>query len=213
MFPFQLTSRQSDSVSFVINKPTNFVEITVSLHPVLNSGGFHEEGVVAFLQDSFDTLVIRLREDTWPCLHHRGRHTLISRVVGILEWNKMSVKNIHVLVSTIAKDGLGTWKVTLKKADVDPPATAPYLILVCLARSSTPLIGVSILSTVRNAAKLAVYDETMINVKNHHIPATIRIEGALWGIEIASKWRMLFEKRIFLYLRIFQSRLVYLTFT
>lgn len=40
-------------------------------------------------------------------------------------------------------------------------------------------MGESILSTVRNAAKLAVYDEIIIKVKNHHIPATILVETAL----------------------------------
>ena len=40
-------------------------------------------------------------------------------------------------------------------------------------------MGDSILSTVRKAARLAVYEEIMMRVKNHHIPATIRVEIAL----------------------------------
>jgi hypothetical protein len=32
---------------------------------------------------------------------------------------------------------------------------------------------------VRNAAKLAVYEDIMISVKNHHMPATILVETAL----------------------------------
>lgn len=40
-------------------------------------------------------------------------------------------------------------------------------------------MGESIRSTVKKAAKLAVYEEIMIRVKNHHIPATIRVETAL----------------------------------
>jgi hypothetical protein len=40
-------------------------------------------------------------------------------------------------------------------------------------------MGDSILSTVRKAAKLAVYDEIIIKVKNHHIPATILVDMAL----------------------------------
>ena len=32
---------------------------------------------------------------------------------------------------------------------------------------------------VRKAARLAVYDEIMMSVKNHHIPATMRVDGAL----------------------------------
>lgn len=62
---------------------------------------------------------------------------------------------------------------------VEPSLTAPYSILVCLAKSSAESIGESILSTVRKAAKLAVYEEIMIRVKNHHIPPTILVERAL----------------------------------
>lgn len=36
-------------------------------------------------------------------------------------------------------------------------------------------------STVKKAAKLAVYDDTMISVKNHQIAATARVDGALHG--------------------------------
>lgn len=68
---------------------------------------------------------------------------------------------------------------TLKKAAVDPPLRAPYLILVCLAKSSADSMGESMRSTVRKAARLAVYEEIMIKVKNHHMPATMRVETAL----------------------------------
>lgn len=40
-------------------------------------------------------------------------------------------------------------------------------------------MGVIILSTVKNAARFAVYDDIMINVKNHQIPPTIRVLAAL----------------------------------
>lgn len=40
-------------------------------------------------------------------------------------------------------------------------------------------MGDSIRSTVRKAARLAVYEEIIISVKNHHMPATIRVEMAL----------------------------------
>lgn len=69
---------------------------------------------------------------------------------------------------------------TLKNEAVLPPFNAPYLIFVCLAKSSALSIGESILSTVKNAAKLAVYDEIMMSVKNHHIPATILVDTALY---------------------------------
>lgn len=71
------------------------------------------------------------------------------------------------------------WCFTLKNPAVEPPLSAPYFIFVCFARSSALSIGESILSTVRNAAKLAVYDEIMMSVKNHHIPATILVDTAL----------------------------------
>ena len=44
----------------------------------------------------------------------------------------------------------------LKKPYVEPPSLDPYLIFVCLAKSSAPSMGDSILSTVKKAAKLAV---------------------------------------------------------
>ena len=62
---------------------------------------------------------------------------------------------------------------------MDPDSTQPYLILVCLAKSSADSIGEAILSTVRKAAKFAVYDDIIIKVKNHHMPATIRVDIAL----------------------------------
>ena len=39
-------------------------------------------------------------------------------------------------------------------------------------------MGAIIRSTVRKAAKLAVYDEMMMRVKNHQILPTIRVEAA-----------------------------------
>jgi hypothetical protein len=39
-------------------------------------------------------------------------------------------------------------------------------------------MGDAIRSTVRKAAKLAVYDEIMMSVKNHQILPTIRVEAA-----------------------------------
>ena len=72
---------------------------------------------------------------------------------------------------------------TLKNSIVEPPSTVPYLISVCLARSSADSIGDCILSTVRKAARLAVYDEMMISVKNHHTLPTIRPD-----IDLLNKW-------------------------
>ena len=68
---------------------------------------------------------------------------------------------------------------TLKKSFVDPESTVPYLICVCLARSSADSMGDCILSTVRKAAKLAVYDDMTMSVKNHHTLPTMRPETDL----------------------------------
>ena len=68
---------------------------------------------------------------------------------------------------------------TLKKPLVEPQQYVPYLILVCFAKSSALFTGVAILEAVKKAAKFAVYDEIVIRVKNHHIPANILVEMAL----------------------------------
>ena len=55
-----------------------------------------------------------------------------------------------------------------------PEFRQPYLISVCLARSSAVSIGETILSIVRKAARLAVYDDIIISTKNHHtVPITL----------------------------------------
>lgn len=68
---------------------------------------------------------------------------------------------------------------TLKKVMVAPSFTAPYSILVCLARSSAESMGDSMRSTVRKAARLAVYEEMMMSVKNHQMPPMMRVDRAL----------------------------------
>lgn len=61
---------------------------------------------------------------------------------------------------------------------VDPPFKVPYWTWFCAAKSAALCIGSTVLSTVRNAAKLAVYEDRMISVKNHQIPPTMRVEVA-----------------------------------
>lgn len=73
---------------------------------------------------------------------------------------------------------------------VDPPSTVPYLISVCFARSSADSIGDCILSTVRKAARLAVYDEMMMRVKNHHTLPTMRPDIDLELTQYVSKSRI-----------------------
>ncbi len=67
----------------------------------------------------------------------------------------------------------------MKNVIVEPPQMVPYLIAVCWARSSAFSMGDTILSTVRKAARLAVYEDMMISVKNHQIPLTILVDTAL----------------------------------
>lgn len=67
---------------------------------------------------------------------------------------------------------------TLKNVIVEPPSKVPYEISVCSDKSAAFSMGVIILSTVRKAAKFAVYEEMMMSVKNHQIPPTIRVEVA-----------------------------------
>lgn len=61
---------------------------------------------------------------------------------------------------------------------VEPPDSVPYAISVWSAKSAAFSIGVIIRSTVRKAAKFAVYDEMMISVKNHQMPPTMRVDVA-----------------------------------
>jgi len=62
---------------------------------------------------------------------------------------------------------------TLKNSIVEPVAKVPYLISVCTTRSSADSMGVFMRSIVKNAAKLAVYDDIIIKMKNHHtVPMT-----------------------------------------
>ena len=67
---------------------------------------------------------------------------------------------------------------TLKKVIVEPPDNVPYLMTFCLARSSADSIGDRIRSTVRNAARFAVYEAMRMSVKNHHMPLTSRVDTA-----------------------------------
>lgn len=62
---------------------------------------------------------------------------------------------------------------TLKNSQVEPWYKVPYCTSVCEARSSGEFMGATILSTVRKAAKFAVYEEISISVKNHQTLPTI----------------------------------------
>ena len=55
---------------------------------------------------------------------------------------------------------------------VDPPSTTPYLISVWWAKSSADLMGLSRVSTVKNAARFAVYDAIISIANRYQIPAS-----------------------------------------
>lgn len=80
---------------------------------------------------------------------------------------------------TISDLGKALPCLTLKKSVVDPASRLPYRISVCFAKSSTFWIGVNIRSTVKKAARLAVYDDMMMRVKNHHALPTMRPDNDL----------------------------------
>lgn len=51
-----LTARKGYAIALVVDKPTDFVDVAVSLHLVFDGGGFHEKRILSFsLHDSFDT--------------------------------------------------------------------------------------------------------------------------------------------------------------
>lgn len=54
----------------------------------------------------------------------------------------------------------------------------PYFISVCLLKSSAFSMGVCMRCTVKNAARLAVYDEIRIRVKKDHTQLTNLTDGA-----------------------------------
>ena len=62
---------------------------------------------------------------------------------------------------------------------VDPASSVPYWMIDCRVRSSADEMGTYMRSMVRNAARLAVYVDTMMSVKNHHTPPTVRPDADL----------------------------------
>lgn len=64
---------------------------------------------------------------------------------------------------------------------VELPSNVPNWMDRWAASSSTELIGVAIRSIVNNAAKLAVYDDIKMNVKNHQTALTIRPDIVEFG--------------------------------
>lgn len=101
------------------------------------------------LDDPLNAFYVASGENWWPLWFHEGPHSLVCREIWILK-----LKNEFWFAILYWK-----FEFTLKKAAVEPPFKAPYLILVCFAKSSALSIGESIRSTVKNAAKFAVYDE------------------------------------------------------
>jgi hypothetical protein len=100
---------------------------------------------------------------------------------------------------------------TRKNPAVVPPCKAPYLIFVCLARSSALSMGESIRSTVKNAAKLAVYDDIIMSVKNHHIPTHIRANENYIFIVIIMRNEYIIEMMLETCLQPFSLTMLYIS--
>lgn len=79
-------------------------------------------------------------------------------------------------------------QLTEKNVIVAPPLIAPYLMTFWRAKSSADSMGDFIRSTVRKAARLAVYDDMSMRVKNHQIPLTIRVDTARGATSDPCKW-------------------------
>ena len=58
------------------------------------------------------------------------------------------------------------------------------MISVCFDNASTSSIGVVKRLVVRNAARLAVYEDIIIRAKNHQKPVTIRVLHAIGFMSI-----------------------------
>ncbi len=86
----------------------------------------------------------------------------------------------------------------LKKEYVAPFSTVPNRISVCLIKSSAEFIGFTVFTTVRNAARLAVYELIKIRVKNHHALATRRADADLQFFQNYYKKYCIFKNFIIL---------------
>jgi len=84
------------------------------------------------------------------------------------------------MFTTSWQDRIILMVLTKKKFLVDPDFLAPYCTSSTLsAKSLTLSMELVGFSMVRKAAKLAVYEDTMINVKNHQIADIVRVLKAL----------------------------------
>lgn len=104
----------------------------------------------------------------WDRARERERER--EREAGV-EWkahNRIFIWHVHAHHIPV------TAGLTLKKSQVEPCSNVPYCTSVCMAKSSGELIGVTMRSTVRNAARLAVYDEMRMSVKKNQEAAAMR---------------------------------------
>lgn len=194
-------------------------EFTIPLNRIFNRCWLHQIRVVSLLLDhSLDAFLVGSCKHRRSGALHCWPHFLICWKVWLLffcvwgqQMYKIHDKNVlwFLPVSTdnwVKKRkwqrkevGKIVWKkvreLTRKKARVLPPLSAPYLIFVCFDKSSALSMGESILSTVRKAARLAVYDEIMIRVKNHQIPATTLLFFSIFAICTADEEVPKFEEK------------------
>ncbi len=82
---------------------------------------------------------------------------------------RLMVKELDVTIRT-PDHVLGlTWKNVI----VDPPFLTPYVRSVRSTKSSADDIGDTMRAFTKNAAKLAVYEDTTMRVNNHQTPPII----------------------------------------
>uniref|UniRef100_A0A182IPF2 Uncharacterized protein n=1 Tax=Anopheles atroparvus TaxID=41427 RepID=A0A182IPF2_ANOAO len=144
------------SSSLRVEHAADLRQLAVALDHVLDRGRLHQERVAAFAFDhALDALDVAGGEHGRPGRLHERPHALVGGEVRVLRNGKWGDNGRSAVLWRRWPRAVGAL-LTRKKAAVLPPRSAPYLIFVCLARSSADSIGESIRSTVRNAARLAV---------------------------------------------------------
>lgn len=179
------TERCGHPKSFAVQVLTHFHRIAwLPFVRVVIFRRFNQQCIFAFgVAYACDALFVRankhfrMRFHVVPhfCVQWNGRFLFLCQhdVLRQLHGRNLD-ENVRLINENCAQKAINEMPITSKNCIVEPWYKVPYCTSFCEARSSGDLIGVTIRSTVRNAAKLAVYDETRINVKNHQTEPTMR---------------------------------------
>lgn len=150
-----------------VNKSTYLSEIAVSFRNVLERSRFHKVRILPFSfcyalttlvvtwgenagpeeEIENDEIILGKRNNGKPRTLHGSPHSLFDWKLWLSHKNKITKASFTWYVEKFE-----SWKNFI----VEPPFTAPYLILLCFAKSSALSIVASILSMVKKAAKFAV---------------------------------------------------------